>query len=375
MRSRPRRITLREAAVDLLDELDRGSSGDGHGSTSASGVRVFEGGGLRLAFDDTTMRQVRTIRYQEIAEDLRGKLDAGAFAVGRLLPSEAELSTTYSASRVTIRKALEVLRSEGRVDARQGFGWFVAGETVRQPLARLGTLEEQLGRLGLSSERRIGEFAFVRAPARIREVLGVDKVLRVSRVNLADGEPFARVTVYCPEELGAQLSKAQVAESSFYDLLPVELGGAVQTIEAAAADATDAELLAIPVGSPGPALRADHVRPRGHARCSSVTTCSPGTAPPSSSTCRRSRAPSLPAGSGWWSDPPAVDVRDSILVSKASVALGCGLMAAGVLACAGDDAPSTADLIVRPRDPEGAAGVQRRRGQVRGRARPGGALR
>ena len=76
------------------------------------------------------------------------ELEAGAFAGGRLLPGEAELSSTYSASRVTIRKALEVLRAEGRVDARQGFGWFVAGETVRQPLARLGTLEEQLSRLG-----------------------------------------------------------------------------------------------------------------------------------------------------------------------------------------------------------------------------------
>jgi hypothetical protein len=41
---------------------------------------------------------------------------------------------------------------------------------------------------------------------------------------------------------------------------------------------------------------------------------------------------------------PAVDVRDSILVSKASVALGCGLLAAGLLACGGDGAPSTADL-------------------------------
>jgi GntR family transcriptional regulator len=193
---------------------------------------------------------VRTIRYREIADDLRSKIDAGAFAAGRLLPSEAELSHEYAASRVTIRKALEVLRATGLVDARQGFGWFVAGEPVRQPLARLGTLEEQLARLGMSSERRIGEFAFVRAPARIKQVLGVDKVLRVGRVNLADGEPFARVTVYCPEDLGSQLSRAQVAESSFYDLLPIELGGAVQTIEAAAADATDAELLAIPEGSP-----------------------------------------------------------------------------------------------------------------------------
>ena len=178
-------------------------------------------------------------------------MEAGEFAAGRLLPSEAELSGSYSASRVTIRKALEVLRADGLVDARQGFGWFVAGEPVRQPLARLGTIEEQLEGSGRQSERRILDFAFVAAagPGAAR-CSGVDKVLQVSRLNLADGQPFARVTVWCPEELGAELSVAQVARSSFYDLLPVELGGAVQTIGADAADAADAELLEIPVGSP-----------------------------------------------------------------------------------------------------------------------------
>jgi hypothetical protein len=38
------------------------------------------------------------------------------------------------------------------------------------------------------------------------------------------------------------------------------------------------------------------------------------------------------------------DVRDSTLVSKATMALGCGLMAAGMLACSGDDPPSTTDI-------------------------------
>lgn len=196
------------------------------------------------------MRQVRTIRYRDIADHLRTRIDGGEFAVGRLLPSEADLSRSYEVSRVTVRKSLEVLRLEGLVDSRQGFGWFVAGEAVHQPLARLATIEAQLLESGVRSERRITEFAFVKAPARIRAVLGVDKVLRVARVNLADGEPFARVTVFCPEDLGAELSRSQVAESSFYDLLPVQLGGAVQTIEAAAATESDAELLKIPVGSP-----------------------------------------------------------------------------------------------------------------------------
>jgi GntR family transcriptional regulator len=196
------------------------------------------------------MRQVRTIRYRDIAADLRRRVDEGEFAAGRLLPSESALSATYSASRVTIRKALEDLRSEGLVDSRQGFGWFVAGSTVRQPLAHLATIEAQLEAEGRASERQILEFAFVRPPARVRAVLGVDKALKVTRVNLADGEPFARVTVWCPEELGAELSRAQVRDRSFYELLPVAFGGATQTIGADAASATDAELLHVPVGSP-----------------------------------------------------------------------------------------------------------------------------
>lgn len=196
------------------------------------------------------MRQVRTIRYREIAEDLRRRIEATEFSAGRLLPSESELSGTYSASRVTVRKALEALRSEGLVDSRQGFGWFVAGSPVRQTLAHLGTIEAQLEAEGKASERRILEFAFVRPPAQVRSLLGVDKALKVVRVNLADGEPFARVTVWCPEELGAQLSRAQVEGRSFYELLPVALGGATQTIGADAADEGVAELLQIPVGSP-----------------------------------------------------------------------------------------------------------------------------
>jgi hypothetical protein len=39
-----------------------------------------------------------------------------------------------------------------------------------------------------------------------------------------------------------------------------------------------------------------------------------------------------------------VTARDSTLVSKATVALGCGLLAVGALACSGDDAPSTSRL-------------------------------
>jgi GntR family transcriptional regulator len=185
-----------------------------------------------------------------IADELRGRIDSGELAAGALLPSESELSAAYGVSRVTVRKALELLRDEGLIDSRQGFGWFVATAPVRQSLGRLGTIEDQLGQLGVGSERRVVGFRFVAAPHRVREVLGVDSVLEVRRVNRADGQPFARVTVWCPEEVGAKLSRADVEASPFYELVDVSIGGATQTIGAAAAGPEDAELLAVPVGSP-----------------------------------------------------------------------------------------------------------------------------
>jgi GntR family transcriptional regulator len=200
---------------------------------------------------------VREVRYRTIADELRRSVEAGEYGAGRLLPSESELSAVNGVSRVTVRKALELLRDEGLIDSRQGFGWFVAASPLRQALGRLGTIEEQLSELGVASERRVVGFGFVDAPLRAQQVLGATTVLEVHRVNLADGQPFARVTVWCPDELGASLSRSQVEKAPFYELLAIEIGRATQTIGAAAATSEDAELLEVPVGSP--VLRCERV--------------------------------------------------------------------------------------------------------------------
>ena len=192
---------------------------------------------------------MRTIRYQQIADAVRTRVQQGSYGAGRLLPSEAALSSEFDASRVTIRRALETLRDEGLVDARQGFGWFVAAEPVRQTLGRLVTIEGQMAESGIEPQRKILEFAFVPAAGRVRQALDTDHVLRVKRLNLADGEPFAVVTVWCPAELGQNLSRRDVERSPFYDLLGVALHGATQTIGADSVTAGDAALLGIPVGS------------------------------------------------------------------------------------------------------------------------------
>lgn len=218
---------------------------------------------------------MRRIRYQEIADDLRRTIGSGLLAPGDVLPSESSLGSQHGASRVTVRKALEVLRSEGLVESRQGFGWMVAAEPVPQTLDTLVSIERQLARSGRHHDRRIIDFRFVDAPVAVRAALG-DRVLEVRRVSLVDGKPFGRVTVWCREDLGAGLSRDAVARSSFYELLPEAAVEATQTIGAELVSATDAPLLQVPEGSAvlvvrrttvgesgRPLLMAEHVFP-GH---------------------------------------------------------------------------------------------------------------
>lgn len=193
---------------------------------------------------------MRSIRYKDIAADLRKRVADGQFDTSGLLPSEAELSRHYSASRVTVRRSLELLRSEGLLESRQGYGWLVAGEPVSQDLSRLETIERQLEGSGVTSERRIIDFRYGPPPESVVAVLGPGNVLTVRRLNMADNVPFALVTVWCPEELAAPLSKNALEQASFLEQLGVTIEDATQTIGAEIIDGDDAALLQVPEGSP-----------------------------------------------------------------------------------------------------------------------------
>jgi GntR family transcriptional regulator len=65
--------------------------------------------------------------YRQIADRLRERILRGDLAPGEALPSESVLMAQFAVSRPTIRSALNILKTEGRVHARQGRGVFVRG--------------------------------------------------------------------------------------------------------------------------------------------------------------------------------------------------------------------------------------------------------
>src|SRR3954449_3246062 len=70
--------------------------------------------------------------YRQIADHLRRAIEAHELAPGAQLPSENSLVADYGVSRVTARRALAVLVTDGLAVAEHGRGWFVR----RQPPVR-----------------------------------------------------------------------------------------------------------------------------------------------------------------------------------------------------------------------------------------------
>ncbi len=62
------------------------------------------------------------LKYREIASQLRRQILDGIYPPGSLLPTEQQLCQLHSASRQTIRTALQCLADEGLIQRRQGSG-------------------------------------------------------------------------------------------------------------------------------------------------------------------------------------------------------------------------------------------------------------
>lgn len=63
--------------------------------------------------------------YYQIYKSLKCALTEGVLQVGSLLPTEKELEKTFAVSRVTIRKSVQMLESEGYVQKKAGLGTIV----------------------------------------------------------------------------------------------------------------------------------------------------------------------------------------------------------------------------------------------------------
>ncbi|MEV0446143.1 GntR family transcriptional regulator [Streptomyces spectabilis] len=144
------------------------------------------------------------LKYEEIAESLRARIAAGEFAPGTTIPSGRDLAEQWEVSRATAIKAVDVLRSDGVVVAKQGTGFVVTETPVARPAgARRSGSARIMGGMPFA---RIGEPDWAAPPARVATALGlapdVTALRRIRVLQLPDGSPHSYVEAWFPPEVG-----------------------------------------------------------------------------------------------------------------------------------------------------------------------------
>jgi GntR family histidine utilization transcriptional repressor len=86
--------------------------------------------------------------YATVKSFIREQIASGVWPPGTLIPSESQLMTRFSLSRMTVNRALRELTTEGLVVRTQGVGSFVAELTPVSSLLQIRDIREEVHERG-----------------------------------------------------------------------------------------------------------------------------------------------------------------------------------------------------------------------------------
>ncbi|WP_201375504.1 GntR family transcriptional regulator [Ktedonobacter robiniae] len=196
-------------------------------------------------------------RYYQLKEIMREKIRNGEWQPGNLIPSERELSEQYGISRMTARQAITELVNEGLFYREQGRGTFVSHHRITQHLTQLTGFSEDMHARGQRPSAHVLSAKMWPVDETVAERLHIklgDKVFRLHRLRLADGDPLALETSFIHFMGCERLLEEDLNQHSLYYLLETKYGQppmeADQELEAGLVGPEEAKVLKIAVGSP-----------------------------------------------------------------------------------------------------------------------------
>ncbi|WDR02883.1 GntR family transcriptional regulator [Devosia algicola] len=200
-------------------------------------------------------------KYEQAYRVILDRLKAGRYPIGGRMPTEGELSEHFKVSRVTIRRALDMLVQDGYVESRQGSGYRVITLSPASDTC-LTSFTDAMLRAGLEPTSQLlslvtfeaGNAALAHLPADMQ----ARAITRVNRLRLVDGKPRMLVMSHAPAELLQGATAADFPESgpaqSILRILAqrfkLEWSAACEDISPVVADAEMAGLFGIDAGSP-----------------------------------------------------------------------------------------------------------------------------
>lgn len=209
--------------------------------------------------------------YIQIANELRQNIAESVYRLGDQMPTEAELSLRFGVNRHTIRRAVEVLRTEGVVRIDRGRGMFVAAAPISYPIGKRVRYNEALKAQGLKVSHTLLSLMEILASQSIAKCLETEvgrSVVVLERLSCADDHPISIASSYFVSDRFPRLAEHYPHYHSISKLLQQEYGcdhiRRSTRISARTVQAKDARLLELPLNAPILLTESINVDQRGH---------------------------------------------------------------------------------------------------------------
>ena len=166
-------------------------------------------------------------KYKTIYEEMKNAIESGEYKVGDLIPDEMTMCDRYGCSRMTVKKAYDLLVLEGYIYRKQGQGSFVLSRTINNPFVEIQ--EHELSGLtratGGKATSKVIHFNLIFATEEIAKHLNIrtnDPVYDILRLRQVKGKPYVLEQTYMSPNVIPGITE-DVLHKSVYEYIENEL--------------------------------------------------------------------------------------------------------------------------------------------------------
>ena len=200
-------------------------------------------------------------KYEEIYQTIKEKILTQDYKAKQQLPFEKDLCETFNTSKMTVKRALDMLVEDGLIIKRRGSGTFVK-DLSKSEIQRIAQTSPTPGFTSLyqswgdNVSTELLNFSVVQADVNVAEKLNINVgsfVYDIQRLRSTDNEPIVIEKTYYPIDIVPGLEENHV-KGSIYDYITNELSLNLQSahryFSVKTAEEEEADKLNISVGAP-----------------------------------------------------------------------------------------------------------------------------
>ncbi|MFV0560060.1 MAG: GntR family transcriptional regulator [Enterococcus sp.] len=163
------------------------------------------------------MKRTR-ILYFDIAEKIKKDIFSGKYPVGSMLPTENELEAMFNVSKITIRKAIELLASDQYVEKKSGRGTTVISNRPYNRLSKAASFTQILEDSQFEVRKETLDLQLIQLDANhpLRQYFGT-QVNCLKRLYYLNDQPYIYFVHYLPTTI--KIKQDSIEQESLYRLI------------------------------------------------------------------------------------------------------------------------------------------------------------